>query len=47
MDYVLWEISHANLMMLMAAIPDYSSKKEDKIKKEFDTLDLLAQELKL
>jgi hypothetical protein len=28
-DYVLWEISHANLIMLMATIPRYKSSKDE------------------
>jgi len=49
MDYVMWEISYANLMMLMAAIPSYGKKKNEgtggPVDKELDGLDELEQYL--
>jgi len=44
MEFALWEISHANLIMLMAAIPKYKKKGEEK--KELDGLDEMDDILK-
>jgi hypothetical protein len=33
-DYILWEISYANLMMLLATIPKYEAPDRDKEKVE-------------
>ena len=44
MDFALWEISHANLIMLMAAIPKYKRDKDKK--KNVEGLDELDDILK-
>ena len=46
MDYVLWEISHANLIMLMATIPKYGKDKDKVPVKDLDGLDELENLIK-
>jgi len=40
-DYVLWEISFANLNMLLAAIPDHEPPSEEE--KEAEPVDNMAE----
>jgi|GEM_PF-3748917 len=44
-DYVLWDISYANLQMLLASIPEYESIEEEKVE-HVESLDGLADFLK-
>ena len=45
-DYILWEISYANINMLLAAIPEYETE-EEKSKPQTKKIDSMADLEKL